>query len=108
MSTDLELDNGIHYMWRPLFFFEPQHYQFFFLVKIGSKMECASLHSVIHFVTLDECAQSCAGVSSLFAYGIQTNCFTKGCRCLCEIGAQANGTCSTRQDDYDLYRYNVT
>ena len=64
--------------------------------------------------TVEECAQQCKGVSSLFILGTndyaendnQKKCFDDGCICQCEIFASVTGTCELRgPNNYRLYKY---
>ena len=62
------------------------------------------------------CADRCKGISTMFAFGTNdysgNRCYpknnypNKGCNCLCETAAKADGTCtSTGHSGYRLYRY---
>ena len=60
--------------------------------------------------TINECANSCKGVASMFAYGTNDfnngRCNTDGCECICESAADADGACATSDHSgYRLYRF---
>ena len=53
--------------------------------------------------TVKECAIACKNISSMFVF--DNSCFSI-CGCYCEIGADANGNCSTKYSEYlNLYKY---
>ena len=69
--------------------------------------------------TLEQCATSCLGVSSMFIFG--TNDFGKdrcdvringiyleGCFCYCETSAKPDGTCNMKKHNgYRLYKFDT-
>ena len=62
--------------------------------------------------TLEECAEQCKNVASMFIYGREGTNKCKpliGCRCFCErIAASSNGKCKRYQQDnanFNLYRF---
>ena len=79
--------------------------------KVADAQECTSKEIIKHAATLDDCAKSCEGVSSMFAYGTndygKTRCYkNRTCTCLCETLADQNGTCTQiSHNGYRLYRY---
>ena len=53
--------------------------------------------------TVEECAKQCTNVASMFIYA---KCDSADCRCYCETGASADGTCDrTDNSQYRLYRF---
>ena len=59
--------------------------------------------------SIDECANACRKKSSMFVFGTNdfggNGCDNQGCKCLCETGANADGSCENVQNkDYRLYR----
>ena len=63
--------------------------------------------------SIDKCAKACNGVASMFAFGTNdfgvTRCYADGCTCLCETGANDDGTCDTvDHKGYHLYRFGTT
>ena len=81
---------------------------------MSEKKECSgSEESMGRFLVVDECASSCKGISSMFAFGTNdfgTNrCYDDGCSCLCETSATEEGTCdSVNHNGYILYKYKMT
>ena len=79
--------------------------------KVADAQECTGKEIIKHAATLDDCAKSCEGLSSMFAYGTndygKTRCYKNGtCTCLCETIADRNGTCTQfSHNGYRLYRY---
>ena len=77
---------------------------------VAEKKECSGSEVVKGKIkTINECANSCKGVASMFAYGTNdfnnNRCNTDGCHCLCENVADADGTCTTSNNSgYRLYR----
>ena len=81
------------------------------------KKECAGLIGEVGrewYETVNECAQSCYGKSSVFIFGREdygayaARC--KGdplvCKCICETVANENGECLlVVQNSYDMFRY---
>ena len=62
--------------------------------------------------SVEECAEACAGVSSMFIFGTndfgKKRCNWKGCTCYCETSAAADGTCKVKNHrGYRLYRYDT-
>ena len=64
--------------------------------------------------TLEDCANACLTVSSMFAYGTndftsdakKQRCYPNGCRCLCETAASKTGACeAVNHLGYRLYKY---
>ena len=58
--------------------------------------------------TLDECADQCTNVASMFVYGVEEKggCQEEGCWCYCETAASVHGTCDQRhQGASHLYRF---
>ena len=66
--------------------------------------------------SIEQCAESCKGVSSMFIFG--TNdfgwtwegwwhpCNDEGCSCYCEISAKDNGTCDMQANEgFRLYKF---
>ena len=63
--------------------------------------------------SIDECAKTCNGVASMFAFGTNdfgvTRCYSDGCTCLCETGAKDDGTCdAVDHSGFRLYRYGAS
>ena len=65
-------------------------------------------------MTVDECAQQCKGVSSIFILGTNDyaekendkRCFDDGCICKCAIFASVTGTCVLRDNPgFRVYKY---
>ena len=59
--------------------------------------------------SIDECANACRKKSSMFVFGTNdfggNGCDNQGCKCLCETGANADGSCENVQNKgYRLYR----
>ena len=55
--------------------------------------------------TVSDCAVACKNLSSMFVFDQECSSFT-GCYCYCEIYAEPNGTCSTKDAlSYNLYKY---
>ena len=79
--------------------------------KVAEAEECSGKEIIKYTATLDDCAKSCEGESSMFAYGTNdygvTRCHKDGtCNCLCETMADQNGTCTqVSHNGYRLYRY---
>ena len=64
--------------------------------------------------TLEDCANTCLTISSMFAYGTndftsnvkEQRCYPDGCSCLCETAASHIGTClAANHLGYRLYKY---
>ena len=60
--------------------------------------------------TIDDCANTCKGKSTMFAFGTNdfelNRCTVEGCRCLCELSASEDGTCKEVENiGYRLYKY---
>ena len=61
--------------------------------------------------TVDDCANVCEGISSMFAFGEKglgrdDVCNEVGCRCLCEVSASDDGTCNEIDvTGYHLYKF---
>ena len=79
---------------------------------VGDKKECAGAEIFQNnFPTIGECAASCHGKSSMFAFG--TNDYdldmcdnTGNCPCYCYDGANDDGTCiQNHNNGFRLYRY---
>ena len=61
-------------------------------------------------VNTRNCAESCKGISTMFAYGTNDygtiRCNEGGCNCLCETAATPEGTCTIKgHPGYRLFRY---
>ena len=59
--------------------------------------------------SIDDCANACRKKSSMFVFGTNdfggNGCDNKGCKCRCETGANADGSCENVQNKgYRLYR----
>ena len=63
---------------------------------------------------LEDCANACLTVSSMFAYGTNDftsdvknhRCYPEGCSCYCETAASKRGTCeAVNHLGYRLYKY---
>ena len=62
--------------------------------------------------SVEECAEACTGVSSMFIFGTndfgKKRCNRKGCKCYCETSAATDGTCNVKNHrGYRLYRYDT-
>ena len=68
--------------------------------------------------TVEECANRCSGVSSMFRFGTEDygnnkDCNKEGCKCKCELDALTEGTCNQKVPDSNtdgakgdnLYKY---
>ena len=60
--------------------------------------------------SVEECAERCKGVSSMFVFGTNDfgnpRCNDKGCYCICETAAKIDGTCTQiEHTGYRLYKY---
>ena len=59
--------------------------------------------------TLEECANSCRGVSSMFVYGTndfgQNRCSSVDCLCYCELSSKLGQCNQITHNGYRLYRY---
>ena len=81
---------------------------------VSEKRECGG--SEIHagaLATVDKCANSCNGKSSMFAFGTNdygtVRCGETGCSCYCETAASSEGTCSEGFHlGFRLYKYKTT
>ena len=81
---------------------------------VSEKRECGG--SEIHagtLATVDKCANSCNGKSSMFAFGTNdygtVRCGETGCSCYCETAASSEGTCSENSHPgFRLYKYKTT
>ena len=79
---------------------------------VAEKKKCVGreFHSGLK-ATLQECADSCRGTSSMFAYGANdlgdNSCYSSyGCICICELAASDNGKCKqVGNPGYRLYKY---
>ena len=78
---------------------------------LHEKKECGGLEHYAGIQTnLEDCARSCRGISSVFAYGTNDygtiRCYNQGCHCYCETSSFPNGTCSlVNHNGYRLYKY---
>ena len=82
---------------------------------VANKKECTgNEYSEMNFSTLSECAEFCKGPSvnaKMFAFGTNdygaNRCYSdEKCKCLCELAASSEGTCTqTNHNGYRLYRY---
>ena len=59
---------------------------------------------------LENCAENCKGVSTMFVFGTNdwgTNrCDPEGCACFCATAANPDGTCSINEHNgYRLFKY---
>ena len=83
---------------------------------VGDKKECGgSEKSKGRMDSIEECAEACTGVSTMFAFG--TNDYgtnrckskNKGCKCLCETSAGDDGTCNmVNHKGYRLYKFGTS
>ena len=86
-------------------------------ILVADKMECDDPDGKFNIAhpeeeglkTVDDCANVCRGISSMFAFGTndfgEDRCNEKGCRCLCEISASQDGSCTqVNHDGYRLYK----
>ena len=61
--------------------------------------------------TVDECANKCSGLSTMFAFGTNDfgtqRCQNGFCKCICETSATKEGSCHplTSHNGYRLYRF---
>ena len=55
----------------------------------------------------ENCARLCHNTSSMFAFpNSDGRCHGGRCKCLCQTGASANGTCDEVENErYDLYKF---
>ena len=88
-------------------------------IPVASRKECddpVGKFNIVHsqekgIKTIDDCANICKGTSSMFAFGAKglgrdDLCNEVGCRCLCEISASEDGTCTEIDNDgYRLYKF---
>ena len=88
-------------------------------IPVSSRKECddpVGKFNIAHaqekgIKTIDDCANICKGTSSMFAFGGKglgrdDVCNEAGCRCLCEISASEDGTCTEIDNDgYRLYKF---
>ena len=88
-------------------------------IPVASRKECddpVGKFNIAHskekgIKTIDDCANICKGTSSMFAFGAKglgrdDLCNEVGCRCLCEISASEDGTCTEIDNDgYRLYKF---
>ena len=78
---------------------------------VGDKKECAGAEIFQNnFPSIAECAASCHGKASMFAFGTndygKKRCYIDGCGCLCETNATIDGMCDQeKHDGYRLYKY---
>jgi len=81
---------------------------------VSEKRECGGSEIWAgHLATVDECAKSCYGRSSMFAFGTNDygmeRCWEGGCSCYCETAASSEGTCSEGFHlGFRLYKYKTT
>ena len=80
---------------------------------VGEKQECGGKEELMgRLESVEECAEACTGVSSMFIFGTndfgKKRCNWKGCKCYCETSAAADGTCNVKNHrGYRLYRYDT-
>ena len=80
---------------------------------VGEKQECGGKEELMgRMESVEECAEACTGVSSMFIFGTndfgKKRCNWKGCKCYCETSAAADGTCKVKNHrGYRLYRYDT-
>ena len=81
---------------------------------MGEKQECGgSEKGKGRVASVEDCAEACKGVSSMFALGTNdfgvNRCNRKGCKCLCETSAEDDGTCDVvSHKGYRLYKFGNT
>ena len=81
---------------------------------MGEKQECGgSEKGKGRVASVEDCAEACKGVSSMFALGTNdfgvNRCNRKGCKCLCETSAADDGTCDVvSHKGYRLYKFGNT
>ena len=80
---------------------------------VREKAECGGSEVYLNHPSLDECAKACIGISSMFAFGTNdfgtTRCFDEGCACLCETGANDDGTCNVvGHSGFRLYKLSTS
>ena len=80
---------------------------------VVEKEECSGSENYKGYLqSVKECASTCEGIASMFAFGTNdfgvSRCTEEGCKCLCETGATESGICD-RQSHYGfrLYQYSV-
>ena len=61
-------------------------------------------------ISIEECAYSCKGISSMFAFGTNDygyeSCWDDKCMCICETAASVDGTCEKiGHHGYRLFKY---
>ena len=77
----------------------------------GVKKECGGSEEYKGSMdSVDECAEACKGVASMFAFGTNDfgvdRCNGNGCKCLCETGAVDGYPCDiVNHNGYRLYKY---
>ena len=83
---------------------------------IAEEKECRSADEVFKgkVIGVDDCAQLCNGVATMFLHGPRREHYLEnsrcdkngGCDCLCEKGAKEDGACDTvKNSGYNLFKY---
>ena len=86
---------------------------------VAEKEECTGDEKLLDYdskiKSVDECANACDGLSTMFAFGTndfgEERCDNDGnCKCSCETGAHWYDTTCTKKSHlgYRLYKYTVT
>ena len=97
---------------------DPKLKHFLAWVLYANKKQCewqgVDFKEVKRSWTIDECAQQCKGMSSIFVLGTndyaendnQKKCFDDGCICRCSIFSSVTGTCELRHNlGFRTYKY---
>ena len=77
----------------------------------GEQMECHGIEFYRgHYFEVWQCAESCRGISSRFAFGTNDGgvkkCTENGCPCFCETAAENDGSCMTMDSNgYNSYKF---
>ena len=77
---------------------------------MAEKQECGGNEKYVgRKKTLDECAHSCRGTTSMFIYGTndfgERKCGSSGCYCFCELSSTAGKCNQVSHNGYRLYKY---
>ena len=91
------------------------------LLLVGDNKQCTGIKHVpgVHphaslSDNVNECANKCNGISSMFIFGTGSKCYTKGegerikggCHCACELSTSVDGRCNEEQTtDSRLYKF---